>query len=68
MNPAKAKVRTLVTNLRHDGWEFVSKRFPPTMTKGAEISLRSGKRQRIMSGVSQNQSLSPAWMLPSLPG
>lgn len=68
MNPAKAKVRTLVTNLHHDGWEFMSKRFPPAMTKGAEISLLGGKRQRIMLGGSQSQSLCPAWMLPSLPG
>lgn len=34
MNPAKANVRILVTNLRHDVWEFVSKRFPAAMTKG----------------------------------
>lgn len=49
MKPAKANVCILVTNLRCDVWEFVSKRFSAAMTKGTCSSLLGGKMREKMS-------------------
>ena len=49
MKPAKANVCILVTNLRCDVWEFVSKRFSAAMTKGTCSSLLGGKMWEKMS-------------------
>lgn len=53
MKLAKANVCILVTNLRRDVWEFVSKRFSSAMTKGTCGSLLGGKMWEIMSGASK---------------